>query len=547
MNNTKLRRTDYFFLFIVLIGFYLLYRFSIFTSDDYYYSFIGGMSGGINDEYIPVNSLTDAIKSNIHDYMNWNGRFIIHTLTSYFCGVIGVDIFRILNSIVFILLVAGLIKLIRGEFGYNKTDKFIILFLLFILMPEPGFIFLGHIAMVVNYLWTACAIVYFIILYNKIKDAKNYNSGINIILLLIGLIIGSLQESFTIGVSGALFFHYCFNFKKFKGSVAWLVIGFWIGTCMVTLAPGNFVRLSREVEANRFSGLIKYASQFAHLIFDSKLLLITLIVSVIYYFKNKSSFIAFLRKNYFYYLSILFNGLIVTIVYTGKRQLTCIELFSMILIIKMFYSYYLKFIENKATIINIVISAILVLLYFPIYKDREINYLRYENLHNKEPNNGVIVDKDFIERARYIKEREITYNYNIYGVDDFNNFYIHGLSLMKSNGIDINFFTAILPISPTEIESKFSDNNIKYINDNENLAYYFRCPKDITISKIYYLAEPATILGKIRNKLFNKVLNRKDITTIINKFQTEDYNYYVFYDEGCKIHDFEIEYKESAV
>ena len=51
MNNTKLRRTDYFFLFIVLIGFYLLYRFSIFTSDDYYYSFIGGMSGGINDEY----------------------------------------------------------------------------------------------------------------------------------------------------------------------------------------------------------------------------------------------------------------------------------------------------------------------------------------------------------------------------------------------------------------------------------------------------------------------------------------------------------------
>lgn len=314
---------------------------------------------------------------------------------------------------------------------------------------------------------------------------------------------------------------------------------------MVTLAPGNFVRLSGDIEANRFSGLIKYVSQFAHLIFDSKLLLICLIVSVIFYFNNKSSFIAFLRKNYFYYLAILFNSLIVTIVYTGKRQLTCIELFSMILIIKMFYSYYLKFIENKATIINIVISAVLLLLYFPIYKDREINYLRYENLHNKEPNNGIIVDRNFIEQAKYIKEKRITYNYNIYGVDDFNNFYIHGLSLMKSNGIDINFITAILPISPTEIESKFSDNNAKYIYDKDNLAYYFRCPKDKYIDKIYFLAEPATKLGRIRNKLFNRELNKMNITYELNKFQTSDYYYYVYYSNGLNIYDFEIEYKDK--
>lgn len=545
MNTTNFNKSDYIFLLIVFIGFYLLYRFSLFTSDDYYYSFIGGISGGINGEYIPVDSLTDAIKSNIYDYMHWNGRFIVHTLTSYFCVVVGIDVFRILNSIVFVLLVVGLIKLIRSEFAYNKTDKFIILFLLFILMPEPGFILLGHIAMVVNYLWTSCAIVYFILLYNKIKDAKNYNLGINITLLLTGLIIGSLQESFTIGVSGALFFYYCFNLKKFKGSVAWLVIGFWIGTCIVTLAPGNFVRLGLSTEGERFSGLIKYVTQFGYLIIDSKLLLISLIASVIFYFKDKSSFIIFLRKNYFYYLAILFNGLIVTIVYMGKRQLTCIELFSMILIIKMLYSYYFKFIENKSTIINIVISAVLVLLYFPIYKDREINYIRYENLHKKEPKNGVIVDKDFVEKARYIKERKITYNYNIYSTEDFTTFILNGISLMKSKGENINLITAILPISPDEIESKFGNNNAKYIYDKENLAYYFRCSKDNTIDNIYYLGESTTMLGKIRNKLFSIGLSRINITERIIKFQTADYNYYVYYDQGHKIHDFEIEYKDK--
>lgn len=545
MNTSKLRKSDYIFLLIVFIAFYLLYKFSIFTGDDYYFSFITGISGGVDGKYIPVKSFADAIKSSIYMYMDWSGRFIVHTLTSYFCGVTGVGIFRVLNSIVFVLLIAGLIKLIRSEFGYNKTDKFIILFLLFVLIPEPGFIFLGHISMVLNYLWPSCAIVYSILLFKRINKGKNYNIGINILLLITGIAVGNLQESFSIGISGALFFYYCFNLKKFRGSTVWLVIGFWIGTCIVTLAPGNFARLGLSTETDRFSGFIKYVTQFGYLIFDSKLLLICLIVSVIFYFRDKSSFIAFLRNNYFYYLSILFNGLIVTIVYMGKRQLTCIELFSMILIIKMLYSYYLKFIENKATIINIVISAVLVLLYFPLYKDREINYLRYENLHKKEPKNGVIVDKDFVEKARYIKERKITYNYNIYSTEDFTTFILNGISLMKSKGMDINLITAILPISPDKIESKFSNNNIKYIYDNENLVYYFRCKKDKAIDKIWIIAEPATILGRIRNKLFNRELNKMNITYELNKFQTSDCNYYVYYSHGFNIHDFEIEYKDK--
>ena len=545
MNTSKVRKSDYIFLLIVFIAFYLLYRFSISNGDDYYFSFFTGISGGVDGKYIPLESFADAIKSSILIFMNWSGRFIVHTLTSYFCGVTGVGIFKVLNSIVFVLLIAGLLKLIRSEFGYNKTDKFIIIFLLFILMPEFGWIFLGHISMTLNYLWPSCAIVYFILLYNKIKENRNYNARINILLLIVGIIVGNLQESFTIGVSAALFFYYCFNFKKFRGSVAWLVFGIWIGTCIVTLAPGNFVRLSGEVEANRFSGLIKYVSQFAHLIFDSKLLLITLVASVIFYFKDKSSFIAFIRKNYFYYLSILFNGLIVTIVYTGKRQLTCIELFSMILIIKMLYSYYCKFIEKKSTVINIVISAILVLLYFPIYKDREIKYIRYENLYKKDPKNGVIVDKDFIEKARYIKERKLTSNYTIYADIDINIYSINGLSLIKSKGNDINHITTILPVSSNEIESKFKDKNAKYIYDKEYMVYYFRCPKDETIDRISCTAESTTRLGKLRNKLFNRGLNMVDLTRNITTFQTTDYNYYVYYDEGFRIHDFEIEYKDK--
>lgn len=544
MSASKFSKSDYIFLLIIFIAFYLLYRFSVFTSDDYYYSFISGFSrfysSDTNGVYIPINSIADAIESQMYDYMHWNGRFIVHTLTSYFCGVTGLDIFRILNSIVFVLLITGLIKLIRSEFGYNKTDKYIILFLLFVLMPNPGEIFLAHIAFVINYLWVSCAIVHFILLYNKIKNNKKYNIGINILLLFTGLIIGSLQESFTIGISGALFIYYCYNFRKFRGSVTWLVIGFWIGTSIVTLAPGNFTRLEGYIDENRFSGLIKYINSLAHLIFDLKLLLIYLIISIILYFKDKPFIINFTRKNHFYLLGIFFNGIIITMVYTGTRQLTCIELFSMILLIKIIYSYSFNLIEKKGIIINMVISLFLISIYIPIYKDRNINHTRYENLHKKEPNNGTIVDKDFLEKGRYLKKRTFIFNYIYYY---FNNDFI-GLSIYKTNGKNPKAITAILPITQEEIEKKFdNNNNVEYIYDKKNLAYYLRCPKDKSIDKLYFLAESTTTLGKIRNKLFNEGLNRIKVLSPINTFHTSDYKYFTIYDPGFKVHDFEIIYK----
>lgn len=544
MHSTQFKKSDYLFLFIVFIGFYLLYQYSLFTLDDYSYHFIGGMSGGINGEYIPVNSMGDAIKSQLHDYMHWNGRFLVHTLTSYFCGMEYLTLFRVLNSIVFVLLMAGLIKLIRAEFGYNSTDKYIILFLLFVFMPEPGQIFLGHIAFTINYLWTSCAIIYFLLLYNRIKD-KKYSTGMNIIFLFIGIIIGSLQESFTIGISGALFFYYCFHIREFRGSAAWLVAGFWVGTCIVTLAPGNFERMyliNIATQKNGLIGLIKYASQFAHLLFDSKILLICIIISVISYIRNKEFTKKFIQKNYLYYLSILFNGIIVTIVYSGARQLTCIELFSMIILIKLIYSYNAESIKKKSKIINIALSAILIFIYIPIIQNRKLYSTIHTNFQNKEPHNGIIIDKDFIEESRNAAKGTFTSKY--VSVIIYESFNKKGLSLLKTNGKNSNAITAILPISPEEIQQKFRDGNQSVsIYDKENDCYYFRCPQDKIIDNVYFIAQPTTILGRIRNKLFNKSSNKVSRDGYMGYFQYAGYNYYIDIKEDKDLNILRYEYE----
>lgn len=543
MNTTSLKKSDYIFLVIVLIGFYLLYRFSLFTADDYGYSFI---HGSINGEYIPIDSLADAIKSNMYDYIHWNGRFIIHTITSYFCGTFGINTFRIINSVVFTLLIAGLIKLVRSEFGYNPTDKYIILLLLFVLMPVPGHIFLGHIAMVTNYLWTACAIIYFIILYNKIiKSKANYNTIINTLLFITGIIAGSLQESFTIGISGALFLYYCFHTKEFRGSILWLVIGFWIGTCIVTLAPGNFERLTVENTQTKFVGLQKYINQFAHLILSSKLFPSYIIVSVILFFKNKKFITAFSNKNKIYLIAILLNSIIVTMVYTGARQLTCIELFSLILWIKLIYSYFFIFCENKSLIINVIITLFLILLYIPIYRDRQINHAGFKELQNMKPQNGVIIDKNIENYSAYIKNHRITYNYTLYilSTEYTTKWIVEGLSLIKSNGKNKNYITTILPTSTEYIHTQFS-NNTNYIYDKINNVYFIRCLKEKPVKKVYAYNKPSKLVNKIRNILFNIDYNKTEISEFITYFKYSDYIYYVFYNpENLIIKDFEIEYE----
>lgn len=118
--------------------------------------------------------------------MTHNGRFIVHTLTAYFCGKLGVEWFRIINSLIFVLFVCGVLRLIRSEFGKRNTDKYIIAFVIFLFMPCPGMIWLGSIAMCINYLWCACAITYFIIIYKAIAENKRTYSVVTKIIFFLG-------------------------------------------------------------------------------------------------------------------------------------------------------------------------------------------------------------------------------------------------------------------------------------------------------------------------------------------------------------------------
>lgn len=525
------------FFFFTFLGFYLLYKFSPFIVDDFIYSFIGGFSGGIEGKFYKIQSLKDIIISQMGDYMSWNGRFIVHSITSYFCSIGNIEVFRILNSLIFVLLVAGITILLRGEFGIQKSDKYIIVFSLILIMPASGQIYFGHIAYVVNYLWTSCAVIYFIILLKNI-NGKRYSTSIKILLLITGVIIGSLQESFTIGISGALFIYYCFNQNKFTGSSKWLVIGFWIGTCIVVGAPGNISRAIGNTASLRFSGWKSLAFNFGHLIFDSRLLLICIILSVYQYIRNKKSFIQFLKHNYLYYLSIMFNGMIVIIVYTGLRQLACIELFSLIINIKIIYTFYSN-INKYNKVLNITISFILISIFFILYHYRQLYHHSLISFENKEVENGLLVDKRFLDLEYKLSTIPLISDYTAYS--PFKAKYNWGaLSRYRTNGKNDKLITGVSPLNTKEIISKFGKDTIStYVYDKENKAFYIRLDKNKKVKQVISKSEPTRILGKIRQVIFKGGKYNIFLSDLegMSHFEEGPYDYYIMYsnDENIQI------------
>lgn len=523
----KFTKSDYLFFIVIFIAFYLLNRFTISTNDDFFYKFIGGASGGINGDYIPVKSFKDAIISQIQDYQLANGRFIAHLITNYFCGVVGVRIFEIINSLIFILLYIGIMILTRLEFNQSKIDKFIIILLLF-LLPTPARTLLGHMAMSINYLWTSCFIIYFLILLKlNQKEQSTSNYFKRIIIFLLCFICGSFQESFSIGLSVGLFIYYCFHFNDLKGNLKWYIISFWLGTCFVTLAPSNFLRFNNEIINNDLSGISKYIFNIANIFINSNLLLLLITINIILYFRNAKGLILFWKDNSTYFITIITNILFTTIVYTGEHQLTCINLFSLLLIIKLIYRFIPAFYFQKCgNALPITICTFLFLMYIPIYKYRLTCYKGYQELFNQQANNGILIAPQFINNSIQLKENILSFNFTYHELPD--SWFKRDLSLYLTSGKDENFVKAILPQEKSELISLCNKNN-----EFQNNIYYCKNKRFFIIKQKkednnqIYVTKEGNVLSKLANLIINKDFNTDDITEITNSFTDGEYKYTV--------------------
>lgn len=368
----KSKITIVFILIVFSTSFYIQDRYAIFSIDDWTYAFVVNEDAfnyqtvaDYNVERQPINSLYDAIVSQSIDYFKTNGRFIIHTLVQYFCGTWTMSQFVILNSIVFAIFTLLVIRL-----SINKLDIWNLLLMIsaiWIFLPHKGLTFMGNITCSLDYLWSCTANLFFIVLLEQVINNK-INKNFIPFYIFYALIVGSLQESFSIGILGAIIILLIWKRKTATKNLFFITIAYTIGTSICMLTPANFRRF------DDIGGMGFHANSILGLLSSPPFLL--LLFTIVYFvFKRKLKTIIQDNINIILILAVSISVVFALfIAYNGRHQLTAINVFSLIVLFRIF----IPLISNKKLhFATIVILSLAILSYMPILSARKAYYDAY--------------------------------------------------------------------------------------------------------------------------------------------------------------------------
>lgn len=329
--------------FLLIIGslFYLMNMYTPICGDDYLYSFyltpvaaksfFEGASIGFEQK---ISSFTDVMFSQYNHYFYVNGRTIPHILEQSFAGLFGENCFNLINVFAFLLL-NMLVIWISGKSNLTKFGYWVAaVFFIWFLLPCPVDLFL-LMSGALNYTWSAVLCLAFLLVYNKVRQMEKVNWGVAFLLFLLGVISGWTHESLVIGISGSLFIIYCvqYNKRKPKSPEVALVAGFWLGTLLLCLSPAARGRASFDHPS--------IWETFLLIIGELRAFYVLLFLLVYTFFREKRNGNNHILRKFFYdnqlYFYIIFIELVFSLVigFRNVRQLFGIELFSVVILIKL--------------------------------------------------------------------------------------------------------------------------------------------------------------------------------------------------------------------
>lgn len=524
MVTDKLERKFYILLFIIGVAFYLLNRFSPFISDDYFYSFVSGTKQ-------PVDSLCDAIQSQCYDYFHKNGRFLVHVIVQYFCGVLGLRVFQVLNSVMFVILCFMTVRLLNLSFEAKKMNT-LMLFVLMLFVFGTVSIYLGNISGAINYLWTSTLTVIFLFLYFNLDKYRKCSVLKKFSILLLAFVAGLMQESFSIGIVGALFIYYIFNIKKFRGFVAFFVIAYIVGACLCVFAPANFLRLDKSGGAG--FDIMTYFVHGYNLIINALGFDVLIILLIISYILKKKETIQYIKDNFILLTATFINVcFVILIAYTGAHQLTSIELLSIILIIKWIYLFFPVLMQNRYVLISYFV--IMLFLYIPIY----IYRYQIDRGHNELVENAKISKDHIVVAPEYCRCCVLRDNWiarNFTHREIYREFSKEGISAMLTNARDVKYIRTILPEPKQYIVGVCNEKNkvseCVYKNDGDYFYIVRIDANDDYVSKVIEVRCQSTFASRIKSSFLGGDSSILDVRSIsdFDNFVEDGYCYVIVYE-----------------
>lgn len=203
-----------------------------------------------------ITNLIQVVKNQVADYMNINGRFIVHSIVQTLL-IFDKKIWAILNPLVIILLIITIIKIIDNI--NNNTKKynyiyFILLSSLFMLMINYKYI-IYWVAGSVNYVWVALAIMLYI--YYYLKKGIDEHFYINSLLIIFVSILHEMSLVFMIVLIISSIIYKIIKNKKISKKYLLYIVSLIISGLIVILSPGNASRMNYDAIWNTLNLLEK--------------------------------------------------------------------------------------------------------------------------------------------------------------------------------------------------------------------------------------------------------------------------------------------------
>lgn len=348
----------YIILLLIITGtfFYLRSVNRNLISDEIIYCYVFSEENGnyCDADVREIKTFSDILESQINHYNVVNGRTIIHTIEQIFSGIVGVDLFYVLNTVVFIFTIILFVKVI-----FNQMDKYhywiftIVAFLY--LFPEQANLWVS-INLSLNYLWSLCLCLLLLYYWNKLRfDTINSKFALSLMPVL-GFIAGWSHEAFVVPILVVIFIYYCFNYKELSYKIVLLLFPFIVGATILVFAPGNFIKLQNEAYNSYLLTNLKQNP------FMVKLLPIFVVLTLIYLKKRLIKIRPFVKDNYIwiglFIASLLF---VLALGLANGRAYIAVELFSLILIVKLLNATNHKMITQYSKPISIIITVLYII------------------------------------------------------------------------------------------------------------------------------------------------------------------------------------------
>jgi len=327
------------FLTLIAIAFFVLTHNTFFLSDDYVVS--------IGSDKNFISSFKQIFDSIANFYVHWGGGVVCKFFQFLFCGYISNKlVFDIANTIVFCLFLVTSTKLIDNKRNLNCIALVLFSLASWFLLPQQNetlFWIVGSTA----YLWTTVQSLLFLLMLDAFKDRKN-NVVTLVLLGLASLFLGTSHYLSSVSISFALIVYYLiFHRKEINVNVLVMSIMYGIGTIILIVAPGNYIRQA-SIEASH----VEHMYVAKTLLGTIKIFYILCASCIICFIADKKRTCNFFKENL-----LLFSILIMSVValcfifYSSIRTAFFPEVIALILLLKLLIPILPKYAKKAIAVV----------------------------------------------------------------------------------------------------------------------------------------------------------------------------------------------------